>query len=192
MLTLLALHGSGRDESDLVQFCNQLAPQAHMIAPRGQFTHGDGFTFFRRRPDLGIPADEVRNLARDFEAHFEASGLVIVVGYSSGAIFAEALLSVGPQRFAGAILMRPEPLSATFTFPEMTATPILIVAGKHDERRRNDDAAVLAEQLTRAGAAVSLRVIDAGHGWASHNEDVALARSWLPTCLPQNPNCKLS
>ncbi|MGV2068384.1 hypothetical protein [Agrobacterium sp. 22-226-1] len=28
---------------------------------------------------------------------------------------------------------------------------------------------------------VSLHVIDAGHGWARHNADVALARSWLAT-----------
>lgn len=186
MLTLLALHGSGRDETDLVEFCHQLAPQAHTIAPRGPFAQAGGFTFFRRRCDHSIAAAEVVNLARnwvsqEFEAHLPASGEVIAVGYSSGAIFAEALLSVVPQRFAGAILMRPEPLSRNFSFSEMSAKPILIVAGEHDEHRRHDDAAVLAEQLNQAGAFVSLHVIDAGHGWARHNADVALARSWLAT-----------
>lgn len=186
MLTLLALHGSGRDETDLVEFCHQLAPQAHISAPRGPFAQADGFTFFRRRSDHSIAVAEVVDLAtswvsQEFEAHLPASGEVIVEGYSSGAIFAEALLSVVPERFAGAILMRPEPLSPNFSFSEMPAKPILIVAGKHDERRCHDDAAVLAEQLNKAGAFVTLHVIDAGHGWARHHADVMLARSWLAT-----------
>jgi phospholipase/carboxylesterase len=186
MLTLLALHGSGRDETDLVNFCHQLAPQAHLRAPRGQFAQTDGFTFFRRRSDGSIDAAEVRDLAtrwlpQEGELPPLASSEVIVAGYSSGAIFAEALISVAPKRFAGAVLMRPEPLSRDFGFPEMAGTPILIVAGEHDERRRYDDAAVLSEQLTNAGAVVSLHVIDAGHGWAPNNADVKLARSWLAT-----------
>lgn len=32
MLSLLSLHGSGRDETDLADFCHQLAPQARFIA----------------------------------------------------------------------------------------------------------------------------------------------------------------
>jgi phospholipase/carboxylesterase len=186
MLTLLALHGSGRDETDLVEFCHQLAPQAHISAPRGPFAQADGFTFFRRRSDHSIAAAEVMDLAtrwvsQELEAHLPASGEVIVVGYSSGAIFAEALLSVVPERFAGAILMRPEPLSPNFTFADLPAKPILIVAGKYDERRRHDDAAILTEQFAKAGAVVSLHVIDAGHGWARDQADVKLARSWLET-----------
>ena len=68
-----------------------------------------------------------------------------------------------------------------FSFSKMSAKPILIVEGKHDERRRHDDAAVLADQFNRAGAVVSLNIINAGHGWARNHADVALARSWLPT-----------
>jgi phospholipase/carboxylesterase len=186
MPTLLALHGSGRDETDLIDFCHRVAPQAQTIAPRGQFAQADGFTFFRRRSDHSINAAEVVNLARnwasrEFQPYFPVSGEVIVVGYSSGAIFAEALLSVLPHMFAGAILMRPEPLSPNFSFPVMPAKPILIVAGKQDERRRHDDAAILAEQLSHAGAWVSLNIIDAGHGWARGNADAELARSWLAT-----------
>ncbi|TCP85044.1 MULTISPECIES: alpha/beta hydrolase [unclassified Rhizobium] len=186
MLTILALHGSGRDETDLSEFCHQLAPQARIIAPRGTFAQADGFTFFKRRSDRSIIVTEVLDLAtkwvsQEVEVDLPTSGEVIVVGYSSGAIFAEALMSVVPERFAGAVLMRPEPLSPNFSFPDMPAKPILIVAGKHDERRRHDDAAVLAKQFTQAGAVVSLHVIDAGHGWARHNADVTLARLWLAT-----------
>lgn len=186
MFTLLAFHGSGRDESDLMEFCGQLAPNAHLRTPRGQFAHADGFTFFKRHADRSIAAAEVVNLAKDWiaqeiDVHLPASGDIIAVGYSSGAIFVEALLSIAPEMFAGAILLRPEPLSPGFSFPQMPAKPILIVAGERDERRRHDDAAVLAGQLHRAGAILSLHVIDAGHGWAHDDEDLALGRSWLAT-----------
>jgi len=186
MLSLLSLHGSGRDETDLADFCHQLAPQARFIAPRGPFAQAGGYTFFRRRSDRSIDAAEVLNLAtawvsQEAQAFLPAPGEVIAVGYSSGAIFAEALLSVAPERLAGAILMRPEPLSPNFKFPGMSAKPVLIVAGQHDERRRPDDAAILAEQLSKAGARVSLHVINAEHGWAGDNADVMLARSWLAT-----------
>jgi phospholipase/carboxylesterase len=80
--------------------------------------------------------------------------------------------------------MRPELLSRSFTFPEMPTKPILIVAGNDDERQRRDDAAVLTEQLEMAGAVVSLKVIEAGHGWAPHNADVTLARCWLAIAAP--------
>jgi phospholipase/carboxylesterase len=184
MLTLLALHGAGRDETDLVEFCQQLAPQARHSAPRGKFAQADGFTFFRRRCGRIIVAAEIVELATEWvsqqtEVYFPTPANVILVGYSSGAIFAEALLTVAPHRFAGAVLMRPEPLSPNFSFSEMPAKPILIVAGKHDERRRHNDAAVLSQQFKKAGAVVSLHVIDADHGWARHNADVRLARSWL-------------
>jgi phospholipase/carboxylesterase len=186
VLSLLALHGSGRDETDLADFCHQLAPQARFIAPRGPFAQAGGYTFFRRRPDHSIDAVGVLDRATEWmsqeaASHFPSSGEIIVVGYSSGAIFAEALLSIVPERFAGAILMRPEPLSPSFSFPEMLAKPILIVAGQYDERRRPRDAAILAEQLSNAGALVSLNVIQADHGWAGGNADLTLARSWLTT-----------
>ncbi len=184
MLTLLALHGSGRDETDLLEFCHQLKPQAHVTAPRGPFAQSGGFTFFRRRSDRSIDAAELLELAKrwvpkEVEAHLPKTEEIVLVGYSSGAVFAEALLAVTSDRFAGAILMRPEPLSRNFNFSKMPEKPILIIAGKQDERRRQDDAAVLTEQFSEAGAVVSLHVIDAGHGWAHHNADVTLARSWL-------------
>lgn len=186
MLTILALHGSGRDETDLIEFCRHLAPEAYIRTPRGSFAQADGFTFVRRQPDRSIAAAEVVKLATDWILHeFETpvgkSEAVIAVGYSSGAIFAEALLAVAPDMFAAAILLRPEPLASGFCFPRMSAKPILIVAGKRDERRLNNDASVLAEQLHEAGAGVSLHVIDAGHGWAQDDKDIVVARSWLAT-----------
>lgn len=184
MLTLLALHGSSRDEADLVEFCRQIAPDSHLVAPRGAFAEGEGYTFFRRRTDRTIPSTEVVALAEGWLSR-EASHLEslpekpVIVGYSSGAIFAEALLTVKHSAFAGALLLRPEPLDQEFAFPIMEGKPILILAGRHDERRRTDDAPRLAVQFRTAQADVILHILDAGHGWAPNNEDTTLARTWF-------------
>ena len=155
-----------------------------MIAPRGTFQEGAGYTFFKRRFDRSIPTAEVLALARNWVSHelsllLSASEKVVIAGYSSGAVYGESLLSVKPDWFAAAILMRPEPLSANFAFPDLTGKPMLILAGKHDERRRPADAPRLAAQLEAAGAKVMLHTLDCGHGWASLDENLTLAHAWL-------------
>jgi len=184
MPRIIALHGSARDETDLVEFSAKIAPHLDVIAPRGDFPEGDGYTFFRRRSDRSVPGPEVCALAEKWLID-NAQNLppldeeIVLAGYSSGAIFAEALIAVRPERFAAAILLRPEPLADEFTFPGMAGKPILILAGRHDERRQANDAPGLATQLRAAEARVSLHVLDTGHGWAPHDEDARLVRAWL-------------
>lgn len=184
MITLLALHGSSRDEPDLRQYAQRIAPDARVVAPRGPYAEGSGHTFFKRRPDRSINSSEIVALAAQWlsdnaDTVLAPPGQLIVVGYSSGAIFAEALLSAMPDRFAGVILLRPEPLATEFAFPEMPGKPVIVLAGRHDERRRPDDATRLAAQLAAAQAEVTLHTLETGHGWASHDQDVVLVRSWL-------------
>jgi phospholipase/carboxylesterase len=184
MVTLLALHGASRDETDLVAFSRRVAPDAALIAPRGAFPVGDGYSFFRRQPDGGIDAAELIStaegwLSQESESLLPVPGKIVLIGYSSGAIFAEALLAVRPDRFAGAILLRPQPLAGSFVFPDMPGKPIVVLAGRHDERRRPDAATRLVAQLEAAGAEVTLHLLDCGHGWEPNDEDARIAQSWL-------------
>ena len=184
VVTLLALHGSGRDETDLTTFAQQIAPQCRFLAPRGEFVDGAGFTFFRRLSDRIIPTAEVVALAKRWLSNHAPilppeGENPVVVGYSSGAIFAEALLAACPDRWAGAVLLRPEPLAEGFVFPTAKDVPILILAGRRDERRKADDAPLRAKQLEAAQAKVTLHILDAGHRWASGDEDAIMTRAWL-------------
>ena len=181
MQALITLHGSGRDESDLAGFAAALAPGLPVLAPRGAFAEGAGFTFFRRRPDRSLDAPAILSIARDWLAssHDMPDRPPLLVGYSSGAIFAEALLATAPSRFAGAILMRPEPLAADFGFAPLAGLPVLILAGAQDARRRPEDAPRLARQFTAAGARITCHLMDCGHDWAPDGQDVALSRAWL-------------
>ncbi|MHA3913459.1 alpha/beta hydrolase [Halovulum sp. GXIMD14793] len=183
-LTVLALHGSGQDETSLAGFARQIAPDANLLSPRGLFSDGRGYTFFRRGADRSIDTVQVLRIARDWlnrDIELPAAGRTgaLLVGYSSGAVFAEALLAEAPTQFSGAILLRPEPLAADFCFPQMDNKPVLILAGQKDERRKPEHGRRLAEQFRSAGACVTYHMLDCGHGWASEDQDLCLAQSWL-------------
>ncbi|WP_395542793.1 alpha/beta hydrolase [Neotabrizicola sp. sgz301269] len=180
MPSLLALHGAGRDETDLAEFAAAIAPDLSLLAPRGAYPEGQGFTFFRRRPDRSLDAPAILSVASDWLASRSdlPKAPALLIGYSSGAIFAEALIASAPGRFAGAILMRPKPLAAEFLFPPLMGLPVLILAGRHDPRRRSEDAPLLTRQLSAAGARVDGHMLDCGHGWAPEDQDVILSRAW--------------
>jgi phospholipase/carboxylesterase len=109
---------------------------------------------------------------------------MLVVGYSSGAIFGTALLALAPESFVGAILLRPQPISDDFTFPELSGKLVLIISGLHDNRREPRHASQVAEQLIAANAVVTHHALDAGHGWAPNGDDLVLARSWMDENFP--------
>lgn len=183
-MAMLALHGAGRDEHDLQEFCRTVAAGVPVIAPRGEVRSGSGYSFFQRRSDHGIDAAALVDLAGAWHSRHSGGLLptdrrLVLVGYSSGAIFAEALLATMPDRFAAAILLRPEPLARDFLFPPLARRPILLLAGRDDDRRAPEAAATLAAQLVAAGASVTFHVLEAGHGWAAEDEDARLSQSWL-------------
>ncbi len=101
MIGILGLHGSSQHPELISEFTNRLAPQQPGCSPRGIFVDGEGFSFFKRRSDRSIPHEELMALARE---SLSATGFVLacglkdmlVVGYSSGALFGTALLALAP------------------------------------------------------------------------------------------------
>jgi phospholipase/carboxylesterase len=184
MYVVLGLHGSSGHPANIQNFVDRLAPDAPSWCPRGTFADGDGFTFFKRNPDFSIPAEELLHLAeRSLLPCGFVSGIagekILAVGYSSGAIFATAQISVAPQMFVGALLLRPQPLAEDFAFPDLSGKPILILSGLEDNRRQPHHAKQLARQLRDAQANVTHHELKAGHGWASDDLDLTLARKWM-------------
>ncbi|THK35012.1 hypothetical protein EHS39_27220 [Ensifer sp. MPMI2T] len=103
----------------------------------------------------------------------------VIAGYSSGAVIAAAVVARRNRLTSGAILLRPQSPNPQRPFPMLERYPVLILAGARDDRRDRSDAPMIAEQFRVAGAHVTYRELDAGHGWEQTGLDRSLSRQWF-------------
>lgn len=189
-LTLLLLHGTGGNETDLIQLGHQLSPGAALLSPRGKVLENGMPRFFRRLGegifDLNDLADQTHNLAvftmEASKAYGFALGKLVAVGYSNGANIAGSTLILHPETLAGAVLFRPMVPFVPDVMPQLSRKPILILAGSRDSIVSKDETDRLAALLERAGADVALHWADATH--AISGEEVRAAAVWLATKFP--------
>ena len=181
---LIFLHGSQGHPDDWGDFPEIIAPKARYLIPTGTITDGSGYTFVERSEEGGFdPENLKRRAAALLEALPAAAKDVrqVIVGYSRGAAMAQALMLVAPRRFSAAVLIRPEPVCETFD--AALCLPVLILAGRHDVRRRISDAETLSTALKKAGAFVTVQWLECGHGWSPDSADASHARAFLQRYL---------
>ena len=184
--TLLLLHGTGGDESSLLDLGRELAPRAALLSPRGQVLEDGHYPrFFRRHgvgqldlEDLKARADELAGFVRDAAgAYGRDPGRVVALGYSNGANIAVGLLFRHPGLLRGAALLRamlpyePEPGLA------LAGADVLVAAGERDPYSPVAMSERLARVLADAGAAVRTELGAAGHELTQ--DDLAAVRGWL-------------
>lgn len=182
---LLLLHGTGRDEHDLLPLGRQLSPGSALLSPRGDVLEHGMPRFFRRFAegvfDLADVATRTEAMAAFVAAAAAHYGLdqssLMAVGYSNGANIAASLLLLRPAALAGAILLRPMVVLEPATVPDLSGKRILISSGKSDSIVPSDHPARLAGMFQRAGAKVVLRLHAGGHGLTP--ADLAAAREFL-------------
>jgi phospholipase/carboxylesterase len=180
---LLLLHGTGGDERDLLPFGRMVAPGAGLLSPRGRVLEGAMPRFFRRLAE-GV-FDEADLIARTHElADFieqaqRRYGLPapVALGFSNGANIAASLLLLRPETLAGAVLLRAMSPFATPPETRLAGKKVLILSGALDPIIPAENAARLADALTRSGASVEHRILPTGHGLSQ--ADANLARGWL-------------
>lgn len=115
--TLLALHGTGGDENDLIEVARALAPRAAVLSPRGPVLENGAPRFFRRLAagvfDEADVAARARDLARFVRESADQRGFdparVVAVGYSNGANIAAAVMLLEPLTLLGGVLFRAMP-----------------------------------------------------------------------------------
>lgn len=183
-ITLLALHGTGGDETDLIPLAQAVLPGAGVLSPRGKVLEGSAPRFFRRLAegvldleDLAIRTDE---LAEFVEAASEQYGFdragVVAIGFSNGSNIAASMLMRQPGVLRGAILLSPmlpyEPESA----PEIEDVVVFIGAGRTDPLVPAEQVERLAEVLESGGAEVTVHWERGGHTITP--EEVNAARDW--------------
>jgi len=183
--TLLLLHGTGGNESDLLSLGPMLLSGASVLSPRGNVSENGAPRFFRRLAegvfdieDLIARTHELAEFVGAAAAHYGFdAGNVIAVGYSNGANIASSMMLLRPGTLAGGILLRPMVPLEPDSPPDLSGTPVYLGAGQMDPIVPTDNVTRLAELLEGYGATVTLTWQPAGHNLT--REDVQSAREWI-------------
>jgi predicted esterase len=188
--TLLLLHGTGGDETDLLPVGSLLAPGAGLLSPRGNVVE-DGMPRFFRRLAPGVfdqedLAHRTAQLAGFLETASRAYGFdlerVVAAGYSNGANAAGSLLLRRPDLLAAAILFRPMVPFVPDAPVDLAGKPVFLAAGRDDPIVPVGETERVEELYRRCGAKVSLFFGE--HGHALREGDVLAAKEWLERRSP--------
>lgn len=182
---MLALHGTGGNEHDLVPVARAIAPGAAVLSPRGKVLERDHARFFRRLAegvfdleDLTRRTHELADFVSAATAHYRLDPRrIVAVGFSNGANIASSLLLLRPGTLAGAVIFRgmvpivPDPL------PALKGAPVLVSNGQRDQLVSPQETERLAALLDAAGAKVTLVWQPSGHDLTPG--DVPRAKTWV-------------
>lgn len=183
--TLLLLHGTGGDESDLLPLGRALLPRAGMLSPRGKVLENGAPRFFRRlaegifdQEDLARRTEELADfIEASAEAYELARDGILAIGFSNGANIAASLLLRRPGILRGAVLLSPMVPFEPDILPGLAGTSVFIGAGRADPLVPPAQAERLAELLRRAGADVTLHWERGGH--TVTESELAAAQAWI-------------
>jgi predicted esterase len=180
--TLLLLHGTGGDESDLLPLGEMLVPGAGLLSPRGTVLENGAPRFFRRLaegvfdlPDLHARTKQLAEFVMS-AAHgygFDPTR-VIAAGFSNGANIAASVLLSSPATLAGAVLFRPMLPFIPERPVSLTGVGVFVGAGRADPIVPREQPERLAALLREYGADVTVIWQPAGHSLV--RSDVSSAR----------------
>lgn len=181
---ILALHGTGGDEHDLVPLARAIDPAAAVLSPRGKVLEQGMPRFFRRLAEGVFDQEDLRLRTRELGAFLDAAARhygfdrsrVVAAGYSNGANIAASLLLSQAAAFAGAILLRPMIPFEPGSLPGLAGTEVLVSAGRQDPIVPPPLTERLVEILSSAGADVTARWYATGHGLSP--QEIRDAAAW--------------
>ena len=188
--TLLLLHGTGGNERDLIPLARELDSRAALLSPRGKVLENGMPRFFRRVAEGVFDLDDLKKRTNEL-ADFVAAAAqrygftadkVVAVGYSNGANIAASMLLLRPETLHGAILFRAMVPLVPENLPDLSSVPVWIGAGSEDPIIPTSETQHLVELLRSAGADVTIRFFNAGHGLT--NSEVETAGRWLKDLKP--------
>lgn len=191
-ITVLALHGTGGNEHDLVPMAKMVAPNTNVLSPRGKISEDGAARFFRRIAegvfdieDLKFRTHELADFVTEAskEYGFESSK-VYALGFSNGANIASSLLFLRPEILAGgAILRGMVPLDIDKgeleQLPDLTGKKIFLANGTRDPMVTLENAKKLATMYKDAGATVTHELNPASHGLIQ--SDLQAMKRWFDT-----------
>lgn len=181
--TILLMHGTGGNETDLMPLARAIAPRATLLGVRGRSTEEGILRWFRRLSPSSFDQADIRFEAEAFAAFItEASrayGLApettTFLGYSNGANLLAAMMLLHPGQVGRAILLRPVMVLDEVPAADLSGVHLLMLSGQNDPYGAL--APPLEQALRRAGAEVATRIIAAGHELTE--ADRTICTQWL-------------
>jgi len=183
--TLLLLHGTGGDETDLIPLADKFGKGINMLSLRGNVSEHGMPRFFKRlgmgifdEEDLKFRTEEMVQFLIEISATegFDP-GKIIALGYSNGANIAGAALINYPDFLSGAILLRPmQPFKVLPSFESIRKTPVFMSSGKFDPTVNPSDTHSYVNDLKLAGFTVEHVNLNTSHNLTQ--EDISLAVEW--------------
>src|SRR5262245_49349799 len=163
-VTLLALHGTGGDEHDLIPLARAIRPRAAVLSPRGRVLEHGMPRFFRRlaegvfdQEDLKLRTAELAEFIAAASSRYGFdSANVVAVGFSNGANIAASLLLRRPGVLRAAILFRAMVPFVLDPLPDLKRTPVLLSSGRRDSIAPPEQAERLAALLRASSADVTI------------------------------------
>ncbi|HYB04668.1 MAG TPA: alpha/beta hydrolase [Nitrososphaerales archaeon] len=183
--TLLVLHGTGGDETDLLSLAKMIDRNAAILSPRGKVLENGMPRFFRRLAegvfDIADLKFRTAELAEFVSTASKVYGFdpssVIALGYSNGANIGASLLLLKPDTISRALLFRAMlPLKPDHT-PRLTGKKVFISAGRMDAMIPREGTVALQELLEKAGAQVTLNWVESTHSLI--RPEIEQAKVWL-------------
>jgi predicted esterase len=191
--TMLLLHGTGGNETDLIQFSRAIAPHSNLLSPRGKVLENGLPRFFRRiahgvfdLQDLKFRAKELLEFIKESAKKYDFDPEnVVAIGYSNGANIAATLLLLHERSLAGGILFRPMMTLVPEKVPDLSRCKILICAGDHDSMIDPAKTSELIAFFQIARAEVSVHRHPGGHELG--RDDFEAAKKWFEKWLTASP-----
>ena len=183
--TIVALHGTGGNEHDLIQVARRVSSTSAVLSPRGKVLENGVNRFFKRlangifdEADVVKRAHELADFITESASRYKRTAENLIgLGYSNGANIAAAIMLLRPEILSRAILFRPMLPLQDPAKPNLYGKDILILKGHQDNTIPVESTERLAETLMKAGARVEVKEIEAGQELTTH--DFKAASNWL-------------
>ena len=182
--TFVLLHGSGGDETTLIDLARKIAPDATLIGVKGRVRQDGINRWYARVTATSFDQADIRSEAQAFADSLEEAAHkyqfelkdAVFLGYSNGANLIGALTLLDPELVKRAVLLRAMPVLEDTPSAKLAGTHILTIAGKSD-KLYSPYATKLEGLLRDRGASVQSFLIDSDH--MIGDQDAKLVRDWL-------------
>jgi phospholipase/carboxylesterase len=182
--TLLLLHGTGGNETDLLPLGRELTSW-NLLSPRGPVLENGMPRFFRRLREGVFDEEDVQRRANELtdfigeaatQYGFDA-GNVWALGYSNGANIAAATMMLRPEALRGAAMWRGMMPLSDAAPQDLSGRRALLLSGIDDPFAPRAAAQTLAAWLRTNGADITYTERAGGHSLQS--ADIEETRAWL-------------